>query len=58
MSLLLARNRHTDAVAECPMLRDQRTWLGLGSKCEIDPMQTALERRQQSLLFAAPVGER
>ena len=28
MSLMLARNRHADAVAPCRLLGDQRTWLG------------------------------
>jgi hypothetical protein len=30
----LARNRHADAVAVCPLLKDQRNWLGRGSKSE------------------------
>jgi hypothetical protein len=30
----LARNRHADAVATCPLLRDERTWLGGGPRSE------------------------
>jgi hypothetical protein len=33
----IAQSRHADAVASCPLLRDQRTWLGHGSKSENDP---------------------
>jgi hypothetical protein len=33
----LYRNRHADAVAARLLLRDQRTWLGRGSKSENDP---------------------
>jgi len=32
----MARNQHADAVATCPLLRDERTWLGRGSKSEND----------------------
>jgi len=37
MSLFMARNGLAAAVAACPLLRDQRTWLGRGSKSENDP---------------------
>jgi hypothetical protein len=37
MSPFLARNRHVDPVAACPLLGDQRTWLGRGSRSDIDP---------------------
>jgi hypothetical protein len=42
-SLLLARNRYVDAVAECPLLKDQRTWLGRGLKSENDPSEPSRE---------------
>ena len=37
---LLARNRHADAIAACPLLGEQRTWLCRGSKTEFDPFET------------------
>jgi hypothetical protein len=36
----VARNRHADAVYACPLLRDQRTSPGRGSKSENDPNRT------------------
>jgi hypothetical protein len=36
MSLLVAQNRHADAVAACLLLGDERTWLGRASKSEND----------------------
>jgi hypothetical protein len=35
---VLARNRHAGAVVARPLLGDQRTWLGRGSKSENDPL--------------------
>src|ERR1700730_737295 len=35
-----ARNGHADAVAACPLLRDELTWLGGGPRSEFDPNAT------------------
>jgi hypothetical protein len=39
MSPLLARNGQADALSACPLLGDERTWLGRGAKSENDPEQ-------------------
>jgi hypothetical protein len=39
--LFVARNGLADAVATCPLLMDERTWLGRGSMSEIDPDRTS-----------------
>ena len=35
-NMRLARNRHASAIAAYPLLRDQRIWLGRGSRSELD----------------------
>ena len=47
-SLVVARNRHVDAVAACPQLPDKRTWLGRSLTSE-----KMMRRRRRSKFYSA-----